>query len=155
MTLAVTRVLMGFVFLWAFFDKLLGLGYSTKLEHALINGGSPTTGYLSSLDGTFSAFFNSLAGNPFVDMLFMLGLLGVGVGLTFGIAMRISVIAGSLMLFLMWLAALPISTNPFVDDHVMYICVLVILGFAYPLQRLSLGGTWRSLDFVKNNRWLE
>ena len=154
-SLAATRVLIGFVFLWAFFDKLLGLGFSTPTERAWINGGSPTTGYLGNLDGMFGSFFNQLAGVTIVDWLFMLGLLGVGAGLVLGIAMRLSVIAGSAMLFLMWLAALPLTTNPLVDDHIVYIAALAVLGFGYSLQRLSLGHKWRALSFVKSNTWLQ
>ena len=52
---AVTRLSIGFVFLWAFFDKLLALGYATGTDRetgaidrfgdaAWINGGSPTDG---------------------------------------------------------------------------------------------------------------
>lgn len=154
-SLAATRLMIGFVFLWAFLDKLMGLGFSTPSERAWINGGSPTTGYLSNVDGTFGTFFNGLAGNAFVDWVFMLGLLGVGVGLMLGIAMRLSAVAGSLMLFLMWLAALPLTTNPAIDDHLVYIGVLAVLGFGLSLQRFSLGQMWRELPFVKSNPWLE
>ncbi len=63
---AVTRLSIGFVFLWAFFDKLLALGYATGVDRetgaidrfgdaAWINGGSPTTGYLSNITGPFKS----------------------------------------------------------------------------------------------------
>ena len=154
-SLAVTRMLLGLTFLWAFFDKLFGLGFSTPTGRAWINGGSPTTGYLSSVDGMFASFFNGLAGNNLVDWLFMLGLMGVGFGLFLGIAMRPSIIAGSAMLFLMWLAALPLTTNPLIDDHIIYIAMLSVLWFGLSLQRLSLGHMWRRLSVVKSNSWLK
>lgn len=154
-SLAVTRILLGFIFLWAFLDKIFGLGFATPPERSWLQGGSPTAGFLSNVDGTFAAFFNSLAGVAIVDWLFMLGLLGVGVGLLLGIAMRLSILAGSAMLFLMWLAALPLSTNPLIDDHIVYIAVLAILWFELPRQHLGLGAYWRSLPFVKNNSWLQ
>src|SRR6266511_711287 len=47
--LAVFRVAVGFVFLWAFLDKTFGLGYATPSAKAWINGGSPTKGFLSGL----------------------------------------------------------------------------------------------------------
>lgn len=155
LSLDITRMLLGFIFLWAFLDKTFGLGFSTLSARAWINGGSPTTGFLSNVDGTFSSFFNSLAGNVVVDWLFMLGLLGVGVGLMLGIAMRLSVVAGSMMLLLMWLAALPLTTNPLIDDHIVYIGILAVLGCSVSMQRLSFGDKWRSLSFVKNNTWLQ
>ena len=44
-SLAVLRVSMGFVFLWAFLDKAFGLHYSTPSSKAWIHGGSPTKGF--------------------------------------------------------------------------------------------------------------
>src|SRR3546814_5818912 len=40
--MAALRVGVGSVFLWAFLDKLFGLGYSTPSERSWLNGGSPT-----------------------------------------------------------------------------------------------------------------
>ena len=45
--LAGLRIATGFIFLWAFLDKLFGLGYSTASAKSWIHGGSPTKGYLS------------------------------------------------------------------------------------------------------------
>src|SRR3989344_5657823 len=38
-------------------------------------------------------------------------------------------LAGSTMLYLMYLAVLPPANNPFIDDHLIYILVLVVLAF--------------------------
>jgi thiosulfate dehydrogenase [quinone] large subunit len=154
-SLDITRILLGFIFLWAFLDKTFGLGKATPSARAWLEGGSPTTGFLSNVDGTFGSFFNGLAGNVVVDWLFMLGLLGVGVGLMLGIAVRVSAVAGSAMLFLMWLASLPLANNPIIDDHLVYIAALAAVAFGLSLQRLSLGSMWRSLPFVKDNAWLQ
>lgn len=48
--IALLRLSIGFVFLWAFLDKLFGLGYATPGARAWINGGSPTKGFLSNVD---------------------------------------------------------------------------------------------------------
>ena len=96
--LAALRIAFGLTFLWAFFDKLLALGYHTGYDQAgtldrfgpaaWIHGGSPTEGFLAfGADGPFKGFWNSLAGTAFADWAFMLGLLGIGVALTFGIGM--------------------------------------------------------------------
>lgn len=154
-SLDITRILLGFIFLWAFLDKTFGLGKATPSARAWLEGGSPTTGFLSNVDGTFGSFFNGLAGNAVVDWLFMLGLLGVGIGLMLGIVVRVSAVAGSAMLFLMWLAALPLANNPIIDDHLVYIAALSAVAFGLSLQRLSLGSMWRSLPFVKDNAWLQ
>ena len=44
------RFAMGFIFLWAFFDKVFGLGFATTADKAWIRGGSPTTGFLANAD---------------------------------------------------------------------------------------------------------
>src|SRR5829696_5980821 len=87
--LAALRIAFGLTFLWAFFDKLLALGYHTGYDQAgnldrfgpaaWINGGSPTEGFLKfGADGPFKEFYNSLAGTAFADWAFMIGLLGIG-----------------------------------------------------------------------------
>src|ERR1700686_3551234 len=126
------RLAIGFEFLWAFFDKSFGLGYATSSAHAWINGGAPTTGVLSGVNvGPFQKVFTGIAGSTALDWLFMLGLLGVGVALILGAAVRPAAIAGSTMLLLMYTATWPFatvgggqptgSTNPIVDDHIVSI----------------------------------
>lgn len=44
--LAVARIVIGFTFLWAFIDKLFGLGFATPAERAWINGGTPAQGFI-------------------------------------------------------------------------------------------------------------
>ncbi len=154
--LAVTRLLLGFVFLWAFFDKWLGLGYATTTENAWIQGGSPTEGFLtgvSSGEGMFSSFFSGLVGQVWVDWVFMLGLLGIGVALLLGIALKLAAVSGAAMLVLMWMALLPLSNNPLVDDHIVYAVVLFAIAMAEP--RWSLTKWWHSQNIVKKNKWLQ
>lgn len=164
---ALTRISIGFVFLWAFFDKLFGLGFATcrnpqtdvvttMCDKAWINGGSPTNGFLKfGTKGPFADFFQSLAGNSFIDWLFMIGLLCIGIALVTGIAMKLAAISASILLFLMWLAALWPDNNPVVDDHIVYIFVLMGLGLSSEKQVWSLKGWWdktsisKSLSFLK------
>lgn len=122
------RLSMGFIFLWAFLDKTFGLGFATSSEKAWINGGSPTSGFLSfAAKGPFVEIFNSLANVPAVDWLFMLGLLFVGVTLIFNKFIKWGCIAGTLMLFFMYLALLLPENNPLIDDHIIYILVLAMI----------------------------
>ena len=86
--LGATRIAFGFYFLWAFVDKMFGLGFATPAERAVVNGGSPTTGYLSGVEGPLAGFYNAMAGNAFVDVLFMAGLLGIGLTLMLGAGAR-------------------------------------------------------------------
>lgn len=152
--LAVTRILLGFVFVWAFFDKLLGLGVSTPAERAWLAGGSPTSGFLKGVQGPFADFFNSLSGIAVADWLFMAGLLGIGVALIFGVAVRLAAWSGALMMALMWAASMPLENNPLIDDHVVYASVLLVVAWALPQQQLSLAKWWQSQSFVKKRAWL-
>ena len=64
---------------------------ATPSARAWINGGSPTKGFLSGVDvGPWQSFFHNIAGDPWADWLFMLGLLGIGVALVLGIGMRMA-----------------------------------------------------------------
>lgn len=161
----ILRVAIGLIFLWAFFDKVYGLGFSTcrdsetglvsyMCENAWVNGGSPTLGFLKfGTHGPFSGFYQGLAGSVVVDWMFMLGLLFVGLTLTFGIMIRLGSLTASLMLFLMWTALLPPEHHPFIDDHIIY--ALLVLGFAFvhTCRHLGFGGWWSNLGFVKRN-WI-
>jgi thiosulfate dehydrogenase (quinone) large subunit len=133
------RFVMSFIFLWAFIDKLLGLGFATTKENAWINGGSPTSGFLNfGTHGPFADIFKNLSGMPAVDWLFMLGLLFVGVTLLLNRFMLWGSIAGIVMMALMWLSMLPPENNPIVDEHVVYILVLAILASKSRKGELSL-----------------
>jgi thiosulfate dehydrogenase (quinone) large subunit len=146
---ALVRLLLGFVFIWAFLDKLYGLGRATPVENAWRNGASPTRDYLSNVDGPLGGFFNDLAGRAWVDWLFMIGLAGIGVALILGIAMTIAAIAGTIMLGLMYVASLPIASNPFVDDHLIYALVLIGLAASGAGLRYSLAPWWRRTALVR------
>ena len=147
--LAVIRLMFGFIFLWAFFDKLFGLGFGTPSERAWVNGGDPTMGYLSNNEGMFSGFFQGLAGQFWVSPLFMLGLLGIGVALMAGAGMRIAGIAGALMYGFMYLAALPLENNPVVDDHLTGAVIEAFLALAYAGDTWGLGSWWKNTSIVR------
>lgn len=152
--LALLRIGMGWTFLWAFLDKTFGLGFATPAENAWIDGGSPTTGYLSNVDGPFESVFTGMAGQAWADWLFMVGLLGIGLALLLGIGMRIAAVTGGLLLAFMYLAALPLETNPFMDSHLIEILVLAAVALAGAGRVLGLGGYWERLPLVRTNRWL-
>jgi thiosulfate dehydrogenase (quinone) large subunit len=124
------RLVMALIFLWAFFDKLFGLGFATTPENAWIKGASPTYGFLThATQGPFAEFFQGLAGMVVVDWLFMIGLLFVGITLLLNRWIKWGAIAGSAMMLLMYLAVFPPENNPLLDEHIVYILVLSILPF--------------------------
>jgi thiosulfate dehydrogenase (quinone) large subunit len=165
---AATRLSIGWVFLWAFLDKLFALGFATGRDPetgavdrfgdaAWINGASPTEGFLQF--GTEGKVFHDVFASSFfagawADWVFMLGLLGIGLSLILGIGMRIGAAAGSLLLVFMWLAELRLENNPFMDDHIVYALVIVMLTLAGAGHTLGLGKQWEKLPVVARNPWL-
>ncbi len=133
------RFVMAFIFLWAFVDKLFGLGFATTKANAWINGGSPTYGFLANATkGPFVDFYKSLAGLAIVDWLFMLGLLFIGLTLFLNRFVLWGSIAGIVMMILMWLAVFPPLNNPILDEHVVYMLVLALLAVKSKSGELSL-----------------
>jgi thiosulfate dehydrogenase (quinone) large subunit len=160
---ALLRISLGWVFLWAFIDKMFALGYSTGRDpgtgivdtfgpDAWLHGGSPTLGFLKfGTAGPFAGFYQGFAGAAWADWLFMAGLLGIGLAVMLGIAMRLATAAGAVMLVLMWSAALPPSANPFMDDHLVYALALVALMLAGAGRTLGLGRAWERLGPVRDH----
>ena len=154
--LSVMRIVLGFMLIWAFFDKLLGWGRLTTKDAAMINGGSPTEYYLSSLvSGPFEGMWNALAGNQFVDIVLMFGLLAVGTALMLGIASRLATIGMAIMMLMMYTLVLPPSDNILVDYHIVYICGILAIYWLGGFDRISLNGYWKELPVVKDYQILQ
>lgn len=158
--LGVLRLATGFIFLWAFLDKSFGLGFSTPAERAWINGGTPSQGFLRSdaVTGPLQPFFAGIA-SPASDILFMLGMLGIGLAVMLGIGLRVSAVAGSLIMVAMYLAEWPFaanagSTNPLVDYHIIYALALVAIAATSAGDTLGFGSQWKKIPFVSRHNWL-
>lgn len=157
---ALLRIALGYVFLWAFIDKLFGLGFSTckeapsgavslGCEQAWIHGGSPTNAFLHYATGPFANFYHDLAGHGWVDWLFMLGLLVVGLGLALGLWVRTAAFIGILMLVLMWSALLWPVNAPAVDEHVIYALALFGIALVDENQVWGLRSWWLKTSVAK------
>lgn len=143
------RFVMAFILLWAFFDKLFGLGFATKSDQAWIRGVSPTFGFLKfGTTGFFAPIFQNLSGSAIIDILFMTGLLLIGVALFLGIGMRIAGISGALLMFLMWLSLFPPKNNPLVDEHIVYMIIFIGLSQRKNNSRFGLSGWWEKTILV-------
>ncbi len=164
---ALLRIGLGLMFLWAFVDKLWGLGFATcrdaktqvivhGCKAAWLKGGSPTNGFLThAVKGPFASFYGNFSGHTVVDVLFMAGLLGIGLALTLGIGMRVAVVTGILLLLMMWSAALWPANNPVLDDHLIYIVILLGLYATNKQQKWGLRSWWVKQDLVKRFAVLE
>lgn len=172
--LGALRIAMGWLFLWSFFDSLFGLGFSTcRLEDgsistgcdaAMVNGGSPTWGFLNFATGgsRTAGLIDWLAPSApdainFADVLYMLGLLGVGLSLTFGVAVRLGGLSGAAMMVLVYLASsVWPEFNPLVDEHIIYILVFLIAAASPALfSAYSLRSRWMAIPAVENSKLLQ
>ena len=165
---AVARLAVGFVFFWAFIDKLFGLGFSTCYDDkahqflgvlcksAWLSGGSPTFGFLKfATKGPLAGLFQALATSHAVEWLFMLGLLGIGAALMLGVVNKLASVAGIAMLSFMYLSMLWPATNPFLDEHIIYIIILLAFIFKNPGKTWGLGDWWANTALVKKRPCLE
>jgi thiosulfate dehydrogenase (quinone) large subunit len=167
------RIAMGWTFLWAFLDKLFGLGFTTGRDvetgaivfggpDAWINGGSPTAGVLGfALKGPFDGFYQTITGftmgpagpeaAAWVDWVYMLSMLAIGVALILGVGTKLAALGG-----IVWMAIFYTATaiwpehNPFLDDHVIEAIVLAGLFLANAGRYYGLGKAWQRLGFVKD-----
>jgi len=158
----VLRISLGFVFLWAFLDKAFALGFSTGRNvetgaidffgpDAWVNGGSPTDGVLMfALKGPFKGLYDGLAGQAWVEWVYMLSMLLIGLALIFGIATRLAAIGGIIWMGIFYTAtAIWPEHNPFVDEHIVFIVLLGTLAVVGAGRYLGLGRRWEETALVK------
>jgi thiosulfate dehydrogenase (quinone) large subunit len=158
------RLALGWIFLWAFLDKLLALGFATGRnpetgvadrfgDAAWINGGSPTDGFLQfglHTKEPFTGFYEGLVGSTFIEWAYMLSMVAIGVALLLGITTRLAAGFGVFWMALFYTAsALSPENNPFLDDHVVYAIVLVGIAVVGAGRFLGLGRRWEQIGFVK------
>lgn len=149
--LAVLRILIGFMLLWAFFDKMFGLGFATPSGSGMIDGGSPTHGFLAASNTlSFLAAYSNIT-----DVIMMLAFLLIGLALMLGIGMKIATISGALVFLLMYIALFPPTDNPILDDHIIYIFVLMAIYIADAGTYLGFGNWWKEQKIVKRFPLLE
>jgi thiosulfate dehydrogenase [quinone] large subunit len=153
------RITLGWTFLWAFLDKMFGL-YPTASDHSWLAGGSPTAGYLGyATTGPLSGFYQGLTGSAdavaIVNVLFMLALLAIGVALILGVGMRIAGYSGAVLMVLLWSTNLPPANNPIIDEHIVFMILLLGLTVVKAGQWLGLGKWWVNTPMVKRIPLLE
>lgn len=160
----VLRLAMGWTFLWAFLDKAFALGFATGRDPktgvvdrfgdaAWIHGGSPTDGFLKfglHTKAPFTDFYSGLVGSTFIEWIYMLSMLAIGIALILGIATRLAAGAGIVWMVLFYTAAaIWPENNPFLDEHVVYAIVLAGIGVVGAGRYLGIGRAWERLSFVQ------
>ena len=139
----VLRLLLGWSFMWAFLDKMFGLGFATcraaesssidfGCDASMIKGGSPTFGFLNfgTAGSHTGGLFDWMAPSApdainLADVGFMAALLLGGLALILGIGVRTAAVGGAILMTFMFLAAdVWPENNPVNSSH-------VIEGFAF------------------------
>ncbi len=153
-TVFFTRLALGFVFLWAGYEKI----------ETQIGGAYATSGFLTRVTGPFAFVFNGMSGNPAVEYLLVYGELLIGISLLLGVLTRVGAISGALMTGLLYMATLPaqpgtftgsyfdflMSKNALVSYYIVYILVFVALVFLVPGRFLGLDGILQKTKFVQS-----
>ena len=153
--LSVFRILIGWLFIWGFLDKTFGLGYKTPAEGAWVNGGSPSSFVVYVTKGMFADFFNSLAGNAFVDVLFMTGLLIIGTAIILGIGTKLTTIFSIVFFIVMYAICIPPEDNPLIDHRIILSVGMVAIYYLGGYEKLSLYDKWKEFPLVKQYPILE
>ena len=149
------RVALGWIMLWAFLDKMFGLGFETPAGSGFVNGGSPSSYVVYVTNGVFKDLFTSLAGNTVVDVLLLLACLGLGLSFILGFASRLSTVLMSVFLAVMFLLEVPPTDNPLIDYHVIYILAVLAVYLYGGFEKLSLNQAWVKLPVVRDFRILQ
>lgn len=109
----VLRLVLGLLFLFAGWAKLTTEGWTAA-------------GFLQNASGPFASWFQSLAGNGFVDFLNVWGLTLIGVALILGLLVRTASFFGIVLMGLYYFADFVGNTaHGYIDEHLIVIAVLL------------------------------
>jgi thiosulfate dehydrogenase [quinone] large subunit len=153
--MAVFRIMVGWIMLWPFMDKLLGLGFETPSGSGMIDGGSPSSFVTYVTSGIFADFYNSVAGNQILDFILMAALLIMGLTLMLGFAAKLTTFWMAVFLVIMYSLQVPPTSNPLIDYHLILVAGLVATYYLGGFERLSIYGWWKELALVKRFPILE
>ena len=148
---------MGWILVWTFLDTLVGFGFRTGRGSGWIDGVSPTAGSLGNgtAESPLADIFQILAGQVWVDWLFMVGLAVIGGALIIGVMTRFAGVVGAAGWMIAYLALLPLAHDPFMSYHLVYILVLLLIAATPSGEWFGLGRWWsrtriaRTLPFLK------
>ena len=134
------RVAMGWIFVWSGFDKLLGDWTSAGF---LVNGTS------GPLEGWFADVGANSAAVDVIDGLVISGQILIGIALILGVVTRFTLFWAGAMIFMFYIAQFPPAQNPFLDEHIVYIGVFLLLAALGAGRILGLDALIEKVPFVR------
>ena len=149
------RIGMGFIFLWAFVDKLFGFGYATPAGKGWIDGGSPTKGFLSGSRGPVRGLLPQHRRHGFRQHRVHARPGRDRRGSAARCRHALAAGAGALMLVMMYTVVLPPTTNPLIDDHLILAVLLIGLAAVGAGNTFGLGRRWAATPLVTRQPWLK
>ena len=150
--LGLLRIFFGLEFLWAFFDRLIGLGIATAPADSFLAGAPQTEGYLifvTNPESPFAFIFNGpdallLELGVLVDFAYMGMLFVGGITLITGIGVRIGGLSTFIFFFSVWLASFPPTYHPFIEEHFLMMWILLFFVISKSGFWLGFGERWNS-----------
>jgi thiosulfate dehydrogenase [quinone] large subunit len=134
------RIAMAWIFLWSGLDKLMGDWTSAGF---LVNAAE------GPLEGWFVDLGTNTAAVDVIDGLVIWGQILIGISLMLGVATRVSLFWAGAMIFMFYIAQFPPEHNPFLDEHIVYIGVFLLLGALGAGRILGLDPLIEKLRFVR------
>jgi thiosulfate dehydrogenase [quinone] large subunit len=160
---ALLRIGLGLLYLWAFVSQGFGVEYtntanpdaahpshgwhfSYSSDLGWITSGfkhSPTAGFVNGTYGPLAFIAKDLP-TGVDDTFWIIALGGLGIALTFGIAMGIAGWGGFLLNIIIWLSNFPPASNPLIDgEHMAFAFSILLLMFLQAGNYWGLGRWWR------------
>lgn len=140
------RLSMGFIFIWAGFDKLI-TDFSA--------GGFLANASKGPLKDLFVNMGQSQAALDVVDPLVVYGQILIGFSLVLGVFTRFGLLMGATQMFLFYVVQLWPEFNPFMDEHIVYILIMALLGALGAGRILGLDALLERWEPVKRVPTLE
>ncbi len=139
------RLLMGWILLWAGFDKAIN-GFSAEgfLLHAT---SGPLHSWMLELGGSSTAL-------SVIEPLVTYGQILLGLGIFLGGLLRLALIFAAIMMFLFYIAQFPPEYDLFADYYLVYIVVYLMLGALGAGRLLGLDRYLERLPIVQRRGWL-
>lgn len=139
------RLLMGWILLWAGFDKAIN-GFTAEgfLLHAT---SGPLHGWMMDLGASATAL-------SVIDPLVTYSQILMGIALFFGAATRLTLVFAAIMMFLFYIAQFPPEYDLFADYYLVYIVVYLMLGAVGAGRVLGLDRYVERLPAVRDRPWM-
>jgi len=134
------RLTMGWIFVWSGFDKLLG---------DFSSAGFLANGTQGPLGDWFQGLAQNQAALDVIDPLVVWGQILIGLALVFGVGTRFALLWAGAMSFMFYIAQFPPANNPFMDEHLVYILLFVLLGALGAGRILGLDAIIERLPWVR------